>query len=306
MFDEHRKFESCIFCGSTNNLTKEHILGAGLARRFPVLHRWRAGRSLLAPPKRQGTGPITSVAPPVACAECNNERLAPTMNASLESLTRLIRGEPHSITSLDRTMLSRYWQRVGLIIDVMTSNYQITEKYKTTNAAEYQRSEEYRQAPPRYSEALRRAWLAGGSVPDMRVCIGYHSGVLGLDPYTNIVHGQDQWGPTKRFLITIGKLSACISMGTFDRPVPESLRDLAIDNQDWDWPGKVPVSYKDFWGLFQQTPEFKALIQLMRDSERRQKIEEFSKQMGSFAGPPDLRPMFSALVKHHEKLGAKS
>lgn len=309
--DEHRPFKSCIFCGSTAKRTKEHIFGKAVARRFPVKHRWKAsGKDLLGPLLAQGGGPIISATAKLACGVCNNGPLKKDMDKSLEPLMRLIEGTPHQITAQDRASLSRYWERVGLIVDAMTSNYQITATYAA--GEEYALSKEYRQLPPLYSEAEREEWIKGGALLDMHIYIGFHDGVLGLNPGTDIAHvsarvpiqgvitTEVQLPVEKRFLMTIGKLSVCIWMGkdhlhipiplrpSFignSPPIPTSFRNLAIANQTWDWPGAIPpASYLDILSLYNQTPDVRLIIQEMSDPTERQQFGDFMRQI-----PPDIK-----------------
>ncbi len=312
-FDEHRPFKSCIFCGSTARRTKEHIFGKAVARRYPVKYRWKsAGNTHFGPVLAQGGGPIISVTAKAACRDCNTGFLKRELDEALEPLMSLIEGKSHQIAAQERAALFRYWERVGLIVDVLTSNYQITATYASGD--EYKVSKEGRQAPPIYSDRQRKEWKApGGKLLDMHIYIGFHDGFLGLNPFTNpaserVMWAESQGGITvekrltleKRFLMTIGKLSVCVWMGKnhfhvpillrppvgYAPPIPTSFRDLAaVANQNWDWPGAVPpVSYVDFFGLYGQTPDVKLAIQRLRDPKFRQEFEDFIRRT-----PPDIR-----------------
>jgi len=284
------------FLGNTNaaDLTGEHIFGKALARwfreRYGLDINWTVGNDFLGPLVKKGSGPIMNIQPPLACGNCNSGPLANEMEKSLEPLKRLIEGQSPGISPKDRDALSRYWERVGLIVDVMTSNYQITEEYKA--GREYQLSKEHRQAPPLYSDAQRKVWLQGGKVSDMKIYIGFHHGVLGLNPYIGFAPRLAEpatQGPTaieKRFLLVIGKLAVCVWMGEPSLDVAPSWCDLA--SADQDWPRTVAVSYQTFFGLFNRTADVEVLIRLTADPELCRRIEECSKQARSFVGPPDI------------------
>jgi hypothetical protein len=140
VFDAHRGFQGCIFCGSADTLTKEHLLGKAFARRFNdafgPLPNWFVQEDEVG---TKGSSPIVSLSPPVACGACNNRGLSSDMNHSLEPMWRLVNGEAKTIRQADRRALTRYWERVGLIVDVMTSDFQINAAYRKTS--EYARSE---------------------------------------------------------------------------------------------------------------------------------------------------------------------
>src|SRR5712692_3823058 len=230
--DEHRPFKSCVFCGNPKKaeLTKEHIFGKKVARRFPVEQHWKTARdTIFGPVVTKGGGPIVSATTKLACGDCNSGPLSDIMDDSLEPLMKLIEGKQHQITPKDRVAASRYWERVGLIVDVMTSNCQLDSPNPD------------RLAPPRYSDAQRKAWRDGGTLFDMHVHIGFHEGVLGLNPYTNVVHGREmgaarQLRTSQTFLMTIGKLSVHVWMQERPFPLPNSFRNLDIGH-DWSWPG---------------------------------------------------------------------
>ena len=85
MFDAHRGFENCIFCGATETRTKEHLLGKAFARRFNEtfgpLPNWVAQEDEL---NVKGSSPIVSLSPQVACESCNTKGLSGDMSRSLE------------------------------------------------------------------------------------------------------------------------------------------------------------------------------------------------------------------------------
>ena len=183
-FDKNRKFFRCVFCGRTGKLTAEDIFGTTLADEFPVNRDWKALSAIGT--VVHGGGPITRVAPRCLCVRCNTVRSQEIVNASLPAMLRLIKGTPYEISCEDRTALNRNFERMALIMDVMTSDCQMTEKSKKGN--DYRMSAPFRQAPPHYSDEQRKTWIEdGGQLPGMHVYIGFHPGVLGLNPAVNTV-----------------------------------------------------------------------------------------------------------------------
>jgi hypothetical protein len=236
---QHRPYKNCIFCGSTAKRTKEHIFGKSVAKRYPVKYRWKStGGNLFGPIVARGTGSILNVTAKAACGNCNKGFLRRELEAAKEPLMGLIEGTPHQNTPEDRGALARYWERVGLIVDVITSNYQITAAYES--GKEFKVSKEHRQTPPLYSDRQHKEWRGGGKLLDMHIYVGFHDGILGINPSTSIAHPRvvereevREGGAVekrltfeKRFLMTIGKLSVCVWMGKNHLHLPIPLRAL--------------------------------------------------------------------------------
>jgi hypothetical protein len=292
MFDAHRGFQSCIFCGSTETRTKEHVLGKAFARRlneaFGPLPNWVAQEEEL---HVQGTSPIVSISPPVACESCNTGALSRDMNRSLEPMWRLVNGEPHAVGQADRRSLLRYWERIGLIVDVMTSDFQIDAAFRAT--PEYARSEKHRQAPPLFSQEERTRWNEGGALPRARIYFGDHRGVLGIDPQTLIAptYATDSQTPNststgKRFLIVVGRLAVCVRLGDDARAsMPESMCELNEGSGEWSWPRSRAVSYSDFFGLANLNQQILFAIFCMSNASIRREVEARTKATRRFRLP---------------------
>jgi hypothetical protein len=292
MFDAHRRFLNCIFCGSTETRTKEHVLGKAFARRFNEafgpLPNWVVQEE---ESHAKGSSPIVSISPPVACMTCNNEVLSGDMNSSLEPLWRLVNGESHAIAWTERRLLTRYWERVGLIVDVMTSDFQIDAEYRATE--EYARSERHRQAAPLFSQEQRTRWTRGEALPSTRIYFGDHRGVLGIDPQTLIAptYGFDRRGRAttatgKRFLIAIGRLAVCVRLGVDARTsMTESMRELSDESADWCWPSSFEVTYGDFFGLAIQDAKVRHVTWCMANVQIRKLVEAHTRATRRFELP---------------------
>ena len=294
MFDEHRKYAKCAFCDSTD-LTKEHLFGKTLAKEFPVRSNWVAAALPLRGSSPQtfvkGSSPILNLAPSLVCKKCNNGKLSVEMAAVLPLLLTLIRKHRHQITTVERAALRRYWERVGLLVDICTSNRDITPEYRESK--EYQRSGEHRQYPPIISESARASWIAGDRLDRLQVFAGTHRGVLGINPVMNIApmrqydleaSALNQLG--KKVLMTVGGLSVAVFVGLDVAIVPPSFLSLDGSHSDWRWPLHTPVSYDDFFSLWTQTPDILQIRAEMRIKERRRQVEQYSTEVGAFACPP--------------------
>jgi hypothetical protein len=272
------------------------MFGKTLAKRFR--ERFRTAQSWVVRTDTgavNGNGPILSVAPQVACEPCNNGELSRDMAASLRPLWAAIQGETFVIPHADQKALSRYWERVGLIADVMTSNHHISDEYRSSKY--YARSQAHRQSQPLFSDDQRRVWLRGNMLPNMHVYLGYHGGVLGLNPTTFIAPLMELDRQTtsltvcgKRFLMVVGHLAVCVRMGTDLREVfPQGMRDLSVESGTVQWP-KDEVTYEDFLSLPNQTPDIQFTSWCMHRREWRDKIERHSKKVGGFEPPASLLP----------------
>jgi hypothetical protein len=295
MFDAHRRFLSCVFCGSAETRTKEHVFGKAFARRFNEtfgpLPNWVAQEEQL---RAKGSSPIVSLSPPVACNTCNSEDLSGDMKSSLEPMWRLVKGESHAIGQPERRSLTRYWERIGLIVDVMTSDFQIDAEYRATD--EYARSEEHRQAPPLFSQEERKRWTAGEKLRRARIYFGDHRGVLGINPQTLIAptytfdsRGRATTSDGKRFLIVLGRLAVCVRLGVDPRTsITGSMRELSDETVDGSWPNSREVTYGDFFGLAKQDTNVRHMTWCMANAQIRKRVEAHTRATRRFELPQSL------------------
>jgi hypothetical protein len=208
-----------------------------------------------------------------------------------EPLFSLIEGEKCELLPAQLGILKRYFERVGLLIDVSTSNRDINDTYKIR--PDYLRSNVCRQAPPVFSDDARNRWLNGEELTLISVFIGHHAGILGLNPNIEIAHGVDAdlrgWKvPAKRVLMCIGKLTFCITLRWPLQQHDRSLHRLGSDPVPLSWPMDIDVSYDQFFALLCQEPRIVGLRAIFRNPQMRAEIEEYSRLKGEFDIPPSI------------------
>lgn len=295
MFQSHRKFKTCVLCGR-HDLTKEHIFGKSFAAHLNVTENWTALATpdlpLPLPGKTvRGSSPITSIAPRLLCAKCNNERLSGLMNESLPYLKDLSSGNSISFQPPEITLIQRYFGRIGLIVDVCTSNEQLKSQYKETS--EHKLAAKFRKEPAIIDFAQRQAWLAGGPLVEMSISLGHHIGVLGLNPDVNIAHysvlrngvkGREMY-PAKRVSLVIKQIAVCIDIGMGPAHLPNSL--AAIDKLT-NWPINPKITYDEYFSLRTQDQLTHRLRLLVQNPQFVMGIEELSWQKGTFTIPDEI------------------
>ena len=251
MFDPYRKFVTCIFCGKRGPLTREHLFGDSFAQFLRVEQNWVAPQIV---PKRaqavqikRGSSPITHVAPPLLCGACNSGQLGLVMSQSLPLLKKLCTGEPTDLTGDDRIALRRYCERFGSIVDVCTSSEQVEEM--TPQQAQSFQAQLQHQKPAIVSFAARSAWLQGAALESVKVYVGHHQGILGLNPDFNVTHQPEFDGSWKRITFIVWKLAVCIDIGQPDLVIPTSFVGLS---ELQHFPVAPAMSYDDYLALRHQ------------------------------------------------------
>jgi hypothetical protein len=249
-FDPYRKFAACVFCGARNNLTREHLFGHSLAQFLSVKQNWMAPQIVVTRPGRlaqikRGSSPITSVAPPLLCGACNSGRLGLVMQSSLPLLESLCEGQKTVLTDHDRVILRRYCERFAAIVDVCTSNEQVSDM-TPQQAASFQVQLQH-QKPAITTFGSRNAWLDGAHLEAVTTYIGHHQGLLGLNPDLNVTHQPDFDGSWKRITFVVKHLAVCIDVGKPDISVPSSFHVLSAATS---FPTLPPATYDDYLALW--------------------------------------------------------
>lgn len=295
MFESHRKFRTCVLCGRSDP-TKEHIFGKAFAAYLNVVHNWTAlpTPNLPIPVFGQtvkGSSPITNVAPKLLCAKCNNQRLSGMMNDSLPYLKDLSSGNPIAFQTEGIRSVKRYFERIALIMDVCTSNEQLTRKHQESR--EYQLAAGRRKEPAIITFVQRQAWLAGGPLVDTSIYMGHHVGILGLNPDVNIasskvfrdgINGRALY-PVKRISMVVKELAICVEIGTGQPDLPCSL--TSIDNLT-NWPMHQKVTYDDYFSLRGQDQPTQMLRLLVKNPQFVSALERLSREKGTFTLPDAL------------------
>jgi hypothetical protein len=279
MFDEHRQFNTCAFCESTD-LTKEHVFGKSVAKLLPTKYHWEAYSqdSLLGTAeRRKGSGPLLNVAPRMVCEEQNNNLLSSELKSSLDLLAKLIFGTSKNIPSTAKRSLRRYLERIALLEDLHSSNQDITEKYKLTT--EYKRSAQFRTNPPLISKNDRVNWSRGESLSQLDIFVGHHPRYLGLNPPATSTLSED--GKSKKFVFVIKHFAVITSIGsTHESPIPNSFRHLSSIDESDVLLGNV--SYDDHFAALKQTDLTKAMRLLLRDTKVLRELEIAARKNGEF------------------------
>jgi hypothetical protein len=293
MFEPQRKYKTCIMCGRYD-MTREHIFGKSFADYLDVQHHWKADQYTPTGEKhakrsfKKGPSPITNIAPRVLCNKCNSERLSGTMNSSLPYLISCASGESFSLTPDAQQSLRRYFERVAMIIDVCTSAEQMQQSKRE--------SAKHRHGPALISFDQRKAWLNEEIAPEnLNIYLGFHKGVLGLNPDVNIRHtaafknGGIQYG--KRITMVIQRLAICLDINMSDFECPgETFYPL---KEITNWPPNTDVSYDDYYALRNQDDITRRYRQVFSNTALVEEIEALSIPRGEVTFPIELEPFLS-------------
>lgn len=301
MYEQNRRYGYCILCGESPT-TKEHIFGKAFARHLGVEHHWSA-HTTPGPSKpagmRKGSNPITHVAPSVLCDRCNSHRLSPSMAASLGPLISLVDGTADTVSAVDRAALCRYFERVALIMDVCTSTEQIPEA--RMRSPEFQDVAFHRQAPPVIDQKSRAAWLDGAPLGGVKIIVGKHLGVLGLNPVLNVVHlrlknaaNEELIHHQKRVLMVFRQLAVCVFIG---EPFPDAPRSFTELTNVVAWPASNGnVSYDDFFSMYQQSELIGYLRLTLGFPANVEEMEQLSRRAETLTFPFWMQQVMSGLA----------
>ena len=251
MIENHRRFVACVMCGSTNPLTAEHLFGKALARRIGERRPWSANVNGTLETV-QGGNPLLFTTYKCLCSECNTNRFSTMMSDATPLLFGLARGHTSELSATDQSVLLRYFERLALLIDVVTSNQDITDEVRAT--PEFQRNAAFRRQAPAYSAKERRAWLLQRSnSPKPSVFIGRHMGILGLELKCSVDHASfGTFASLKRagrFHLVLGQLAIDLHWPiVFPEGKPGAVyHHLTHSKTPIVWPPIQDVSYLDFY-----------------------------------------------------------
>jgi hypothetical protein len=111
----------CVFCGSTSDLTREHVLpdwlksiGLDLA---PSLHQ---SAPLNRVPRQWSSAPFKTTVK-LVCASCNNGWLSSLEDSARPVLTPLIRGESRRLPTGDQALIAKWTCKTALVSLLVTS-----------------------------------------------------------------------------------------------------------------------------------------------------------------------------------------
>ena len=191
--------KSCVFCGSSHEITGEHIFGAWLGRlglpQEPSPHR--AG-PLNRSPREMGVTPPFKSTVRAVCASCNNGWMSSLEAAAARALPPLILDGRGAIEPNDVPLIAAWVQKTALVSMLVSSQEQRAAGYGLP-AAEY--------------HALFAARESAGPLPDTMAWIGRYDGerVRASACVTPMVVSVDGVGPLETpqaYLATVvlGKL----------------------------------------------------------------------------------------------------
>jgi len=123
MAEKERKNQArrCVFCGSTSNLTREHVLPDWLTNvsldLAPSLHR---AAPLNRVPRQWSSTPFKTTVK-LVCASCNNGWLSSLERSARPVLTPLIRGDPHRLPAGAQALIAKWTCKTTLVSLLVTS-----------------------------------------------------------------------------------------------------------------------------------------------------------------------------------------
>ena len=275
-FDPQREFPRCVLCDGVP-VTREHLFGAKLADALDIpLSATGIGRAADGRDVAFNTGaPFLSSVSKCLCATCNNDAFHAMMGRVQPVIFKLAKGQKKWIEPGEIDDLLVYFERLGFLVDVLSSNYELTDEYR--NSPHFEPHAHWHQHPPVFTLAERSAWVRkeSGSVRP-RVFAGRHLGVLGINPETNmsrlpsldsLATGGD-FSQVRQFHMCIGQLAIHIRMGVDVSEVDlgNAYAKLAPISTAMRWPAAMrDVDYDDFLRLYVQDENIVLWRQLFRN-----------------------------------------
>jgi hypothetical protein len=141
------------------------------------------------------------------------------------------------------------------------------------------------------------------------VFIGYHDGVLGLNPYVNIAptsipivrDGKLEFmSETKIITLCLKRLAILILVGETEKLIPKSFFQLNIESAPQKWPLRNPASYADMWHLRNSHEDrlpINALLKLMTDKSIKDEIEKYCRKINKFEVPDKFIPLLEKYMQ---------
>lgn len=263
MHEPNRRFKACIFCGGKIDNT-EHLFGKKIAKRLGITEHWQA---LTAPTEptagriERGPSPGSYMTVKALCSECNRGRFGPVMQRVTPVVLSMAGGTRRSISVADALGLRHYIERIALIVDVCTSNFDIDDERRST--AEYAKSAAFRIRDPVRSTEDRSAWLDRKDVR-LRSAVGFMKDVFGKQGDMNVAHAvvlpteleipaNFHVQTSKRITVAFRHLALYAELVGSPDPnniLPASMVEL--DGTSFTWPPKDQLSVDDYFSLRNQ------------------------------------------------------
>ena len=270
-FETKRVFAQCVMCGRSP-VTREHLFGASLSRSLKAV-----GIGLPAPKSGQS---ILDAACHCLCRECNTDRFSAPMAQGQEIVRDLATGARVSIATDEHASLVWYFERLGFLVDVLSSNFELQDEYR--NSRHFQPHAAWRLAPPAFSVVDRKSWLDGKDCQHPAIFLGRHMGELGRDPETTVnqaftTGNEATVTACRRFHMVIGRLAIELQMGDqHEQYVPsDAYVSFASPPHTQHWPPSRDVDYDDFFALQVQDAQVMSRRHLMGIPHEREKFENW-------------------------------
>ena len=110
----------------------------------------------------------------------------------------------------------------------------------------------------------RSAWLMGAKLESVKVHVGHHQGVLGLNPEFNVAHEPDLDGSWQRITLIAKQLALCIDVGEPRVAIPRSFAELS---EVVGFPSLPDVTYDDYFALRNQDSDTLYWRTVLRSSD---------------------------------------
>lgn len=258
-----------MFCGQERKTTREHIFGASVAKNFPPVEilvdrtaqRIINPRTLEKGPLRKalakGGGDhalaITSFS---MCKDCN-ERNGREISEISKKIVLLFKRAVSGVLEKDSRLIHRYFQRIGLLVDLETCAYD--SAIMTQDRREIEENAIHHRGGPIVGEAERRSFIDGDMANSVSVHLSrydlQHGRQYPMTVARSSIYPNLNQPCAKRFIFAIERLAVMVSIGSpvFDRtermtPLPQSSKhtkipslpkmrwdNLTINASSYDW-----------------------------------------------------------------------
>jgi hypothetical protein len=288
-----RKYLHCVLCGvqssAQNRLTREHIFGAAIAEAFPSDQNWRTEDGI------KGNSPLLRQTSRCLCKGCNEGCSSVAIERALPVLVPLARGDIALLNADESSRFHRYWERVALLMDVLRSNFDLTEAQAQSKWQRHNKP--HRVDPPLISHQHRNDWRDGGSIPFFRVSVGRHTGILGLAEAVDQTSIRiDLSHETSRrplagkvVAVALCKIVVIAELGVNPWPLPLSFSQVKSGAPFDINQAKREVSYDDYYSVLSQDDRVVRLRNLFADQDRTRRIEDASRRAGRPVLPPEYK-----------------
>lgn len=249
-----RKFHSCMFCSSGDEVSKKHIFGKSFSRAFPnqPLTKVPRTRNAGVDPKKYrggGTKPLDKTSKSM-CRQCN-EDLGKEMAIITPKLVKLAKARTNLISKEDSRLALRYFQRIALLIDLETMAYDPSIMSESSDDLKYRQP--YIQGPEVFTEDERHRFRNGEVLSDVGVFLSRYRGIKGslydmdLAPYIDLrsprKNGKRQ--VHRKFIFSMPKLTYLLIIGRNGSVLNKKLQRFSDPDHEFRLDHKNPSYDKD-------------------------------------------------------------